>query len=348
MAKNNNKHNGVIELWGHEFKKAGEGLDRGQVESFIEELMKKHEALLKRTEHLTSLTKLAEKTIVEADTVAKQVRGEAEEKANEEAKVILSEAEEKAKTEAKAILSEAEEKGQKLAEGKKAEVLAKVEQEVEAIKAKAQQEAEKMLEEKAKEIQPELRKNAKRLYEELTSQLEGLKQQVAAFEKELDQKLALPPEKASAPVEETSPVNDKAGPVDEKAGQADEKASPAEEETSQTDNEFLELFQPASDSDDQPEWELEILPPIDLTQILDIINYLDDQPEVQQTELIPHMERPKITVFLNKPIAMINVLKGLPQVAQVTEDNAGSNGSDVKPRKVKIELSRRTAPRSSN
>jgi len=313
MAKNNKNNNGVIELWGHEFKKAGEGLDRGQVESFVEELMKKHEALLKRTEHLASLTNLAEKTIVEADTVAKQVR---------------SEAEEKARAEAKAILSEAEEKAQKLAQGKRAEALAKVDQEVKAIKAKAQQEAEKMLEEKTKEIQPELRKSVKRLYGELLSQLESLKQQVVALEKELDQKLAHPPEKTSAELEETSQ---------------------ADEETGQADNEFLELFQSASEADeDQPEWELEILPPIDLTQILDIINYLDDLPEVRQTELIPHMERPKITVFLNKPISMIDILRELPQIAHVTEDTTGRNGSDVKPRKAKIELSRRAASKPSN
>jgi cell division initiation protein len=314
MAKNNNnKNNGVIELWGREFKKAGEGLDQGQVESFIEELMKKHDALLKRTEHLTSLTKLAEKTIVEADAVAKQVRSEAEEKAKAEAKVILSEAEEKAR---------------KLAQEKRAEALAKVDQEVKAVRARAQQEAKKMLEEKTKEIQPELRKSVKRLYGELLSQLENLKQQVVALEKELDQKLALPLEKTNAAPEETSQ---------------------ADRETGQADNEFMELFQSAKETDEgQPEWELEILPPIDLTQILDIINYLDDLPEVRHTELIPHMERPKITVFLNKPISMIDILRELPQVAHVTDDTTGSNGSDVKPRKAKIELSRRTAPKPSN
>jgi cell division septum initiation protein DivIVA len=312
MAKNN-KNNGVIELWGHEFKKSGDGLDRGQVVSYIEELMKKHEALLKRTEHLTSLTKLAEKTIVEADTVAKQVR---------------SEAEEKAKAEAKAILTEAEEKAHKLAQEKRAEALARVDQEVKAVKAKAQQEAEKMLEERTKEIQPELRKSVKRLYGELLSQLESLKQQVVALEKEFDQKLSRPLEKTSAELEETSQTD---------------------EETGRADKEFLELFQSASEADEeQPEWELEILPPIDLTQILDIINYLDDLPEVRQTELIPHMEQPKITVFLNKPISMIDILRELPQVAHITEDKTGTNGSDVKPRKAKIELSRKAASKPSN
>jgi hypothetical protein len=191
-----------------------------------------------------------------------------------------------------------------------------------------------------------------------------------ALEDELEQKLAQPVENSSIVTEETVQVNREDSQPDKetvqahredsqpdkeavqanrKNGHADKEASQAEEETGQADKEFLELFQPASEADeDQPEWELEILPPIDLNQILDIINYLDDQPEVQQTELIPHMERPKITVFLNKPLAMINILRALPQVANVTEDTTGSNGSDVKPRRAKIELSRRAASKPSN
>jgi myosin heavy subunit len=366
MAKN--KHNGVIELWGHEFKKAGEGLDKGEVKSFVDELMKKHEALLKRTEHLSSLTKLAEKTIEEADNVAKQVR---------------SEAEEQARTESKTIISEAEEQAQKLIEGKRAEALATVNQEVEAIKAKAQQEAENMLEERTKEIQPELRKNIKRLYGELLSQLENLKQQVVTLEEELDQKLFQTPEETSTVVEETSQVAEETSQVAEETSQVAEETSQVAEETSQvaeetsqvaeeisqaveeisqedrgtsqegeeasqSDNEFLELFQPASETgEDQPEWELEILPPIDLTQILDIINSLDSLNEVKQTELIPQMDRPKITVFLSQPIELLDILRELPQVAQVTEVTGTSNG-DAKPRKAKIELSRKGAYKPSN
>jgi cell division septum initiation protein DivIVA len=320
MAKNN-KRNGVVELWGHEFKKAGDGLDKAEVVSFVDELMKKHEALLKRADHLSSLTKLAEKTIVEADDVAQQVKSEAEEQAKSEAKAILSKAEEQAKSEAKAILSEAEEQAQKLVEEKRAEALAKVNREVEAIKAKAQQQAEALLEEKTREIQPELRNNVKRLYGELLTQLDSLKEQVVALEKELEQKLSQPPA-------ETSDVEE------------------PKTETGKADNEFLELLQPASETDEaEPEWELEILPPIDLTQILDIINYLDGLAEVEQTELIPQMDKPTITVFLRQPIDMVDILKTLPQVASVTEDTDGAEG---KPRKAQIELPRQIVTPQSN
>ena len=323
MTKNN-KRNGVVELWGREFKKVGDGLDKKEVVSFVDELMKKHEALLKRAEHLSSLTKLAEKTIVEADNVAQHVKSKAEEQAKSEAKTILSEAEEQAKSEAKNILSEAEEQAQKFIEEKRAEALARVNHEVEAIKAKAQQQAEKLLEEKTKEIQPVLRNNVKRLYGELLTQLDGLKEQVVALEKELEQKLSQPSAETST-VEEPEKVSVEAG---------------------KADNEFLELLQPAGETDEaEPEWELEILPPIDLTQILDIINYLDGMAEVEQTELIPQMDKPTITVFLRQPIDMVDILQALPQVASVTEDTDGAEG---KPRKAQIELPRQIVTPQSN
>jgi cell division septum initiation protein DivIVA len=338
MAKNN-KRDGVVELWGHEFKKAADGLDKAEVMSFVGELMKKHEALLKRAEHLSSLTKLAEKTIVEADNIAKQVQ---------------SEAEEQAKTEAKAILSEAEEQAQKLIEEKRADALAKVNREVEAIKAKAQQQAEALLEEKTKEIQPELRNNVKRLYGELLTQLDSLKEQVVALKEELDQKLSQPPEKTST-VEELNNVNEELNNVNEELNKVSEKPSKVEmeadkvNEAGKVDNEFLELIRPANETgEDEPEWELEILAPIDLTQILDIINHLDSLAEVEQTELIPQIDRPTITVFLRKSIDMVNILRTLPQVAQVTEVTMTSNGDAIKPRKAQIELSGKTASKQSN
>jgi len=305
MAKNDN-NNGVVKLWGHEFKKAKDGLDKEQVVSFVNELMNEHETLLKRAEHLSSLTQLAEKTIVEADNVAKQVQKEAGDKA---------------KAGANAIVAKAEEQAQKLIQEKSAEAVAIANKEAEAIKAKAQQRAEALLEEKAKEIQPELRNTAKRLYGELLAQLESLKQQVGALEKEFEHKL-------SQPLEDTGKVSVEAG---------------------KTGDDFLELIQTTDEtSKDEPEWELEILPPIDLTQILDIINHLDSLPQVVRTELIPQADKPSIMVFLRQPIDLIDILRTLQQVAQVTEDTTESGGAEGKPRKAQIELPRQTVPQESN
>jgi cell division initiation protein len=303
MAKNNNNSNGVVELWGHEFKKTADGLDKGEVISFVTELMKKNESLLKRADHLESLTKLAEKTIMDADEVAKQVQEEAKEQA---------------KAEAKKILSGAEEEAQRLIEERKAEATAVAKREAEAIKAKAQKQAETILEEKIKEIQAELKGNAKTLYQELIKQLEGLKQQVVTLESDLDQKLSHPPA---------------------------ETAKETLEEGGKADKDFLTLLQPEEEAvEDEPEWELEILPPIDLTQILNIINYLDALPQVVRTELIPQMDKPTIMVFLRQPIEMLNILETLPQVASATEEAT----AEGKPRRARIELPRQTVIQQSN
>ena len=326
MAKNN-KQNGTIEIWGHRFKKAGEGLEKAGVVAFVEDLMKKNEALIKRADHLSSLTKLAEKTIVEADKVAKQVQNEAEEQA---------------KSEATEILGQAEEQARKLIEEKRAEALAKANQEVEATKAKARQQAEAVLQERIKELQPEVKNNIKRLYGELLTQLDNLKHQVTVLEKELDQKLSQPPPETAQKTE--APAQKAEEPV-QKAEEPVQKA----EEPIQNDKDILELLHPPEKiGGNEPYWALKVLRPIDLTQIMSIINYLDGLDEVEQTELIPQIEQPTITVFLSQPIDMIDILKELPQVARVTEEKSASNGGAVKTRRAQIELAGKTAPKSNN
>ena len=301
MGKNANKK-GAAQLWGHEFNRAENGLDEEQVVSFVNELMNEREELLKSVEHLSSLTRLAEKTVVEADNVAQQTQKEAAEQA---------------KAEANAIVAKAEEEAQQVVEEKRAEAIAMADREAEAIKANAQQQAELMLGERAKRIQPELRGVAKRLYGELLSQLESLKQQVVASEEEFDHNL-------SQPLEETSNVN---------------------METDKVSDEFLELIQTIDETNaSEPEWELEVLPPIDLTQMIDIMNYLDRLPEVEKTELIPRVDRPSIMVFVCEPIHLVDMLRTLPQVAQVIEDVTEGAGANGKPRKVQIVLSGKTVP----
>jgi vacuolar-type H+-ATPase subunit H len=309
MAKNDN-NNGIVELWGREFAKTREGLDEEQVVSFINELMSKYETLRNRTEHLSSLTKLAEKTIVEADNVAKDLQKEAEDKAG---------------AEANAIIAEAEEQAQKIIQEKSAEAVAMANREAEAIRARARQQAESLLEEKTKEIQPKLRDTVQSLYRELLSQLESLKQQVVTLEEEFESKLSQSLEDTNA---DTSNENT---------------------EAANTSNEFLELIQtPNETSEGEPDWEVEILPPIDLTQILDIINHLDSLSEVENTELIPQADKPSIMVVLREPIDLIDILAKLPQVAQVTEDITESNSAEGKPKKAQVELSATTVPQESS
>jgi hypothetical protein len=79
-------------------------------------------------------------------------------------------------------------------------------------------------------------------------------------------------------------------------------------------------------------------------QALGIMTSLDSLPEIEKTELIPDINKPSIAVFVRKPIHLINILRTLPQVAEVKEGAPDGAGADSKPRKVQIVLSASSKP----
>ena len=296
----------TVELWGRKFKRAKYGLDEEEVASFINELISERDMLIKHQEHLSSLTTLAERTVVEADNLAKQIQKETVDQA---------------KAEANTIVARAEEQAQKIIEEKGAEAVAMAGREAEAITANAQQQAELLLAEKAKEISSQLRDMAHRLYRELLLQLESLRQEVEALKAEFEYKLS----------------------------SLSQKASTVAVEAGKRDTEFQEIFRaPDQTNTGEPEWELQILPPLDIMQTLGIMTSLDRLPEVEKTELIPDLEKPSIIVFVRQPIHLTDMLRALPQVAEVKEDATYVAGADNKPIKVQIALSGKTVSKKSN
>jgi len=296
----------TVELWGRKFKRAKYGLDEEEVASFINELISERDMLIKHQEHLSSLTTLAERTVVEADNLAKQIQKETVDQA---------------KAEANTIVARAEEQAQKIIEEKGAEAVAMASREAEAITANAQQQAELLLAEKAKEISSQLRDMAHRLYRELLLQLESLRQEVEALKAEFEHRLSL----------------------------LSQEASTVAVEAGKRDTEFQEIFRaPDQTNTREPEWELQILPPLDIMQTLGIMTHLDRLPEVEKTELIPDIEKPLIIVFVRQPIYLTDMLRALPQVAEVKEDATYVAGADNKPIKVQIALSGKTVSKKSN
>jgi len=98
------------------------------------------------------------------------------------------------------------------------------------------------------------------------------------------------------------------------------------------------------DSQDKPiyekEVELEILPPLDIKQIMGIMRYLDSLAEVENTELIPLTDRPLIVVSLCEPVHLIELLKTLPEVEEVKEvTDEEVARTEGKRRKIQIMLS---------
>ena len=90
----------------------------------------------------------------------------------------------------------------------------------------------------------------------------------------------------------------------------------------------------------KPDWEVEILPPFNVARVMEVVAFLDQLPQVANTEMIvPKIDMPSILVFLREPMNFVDVLQTIHAVAYVEEvrpDTAATNGDS---RKVRIALS---------
>jgi hypothetical protein len=93
----------------------------------------------------------------------------------------------------------------------------------------------------------------------------------------------------------------------------------------------------AGDEAGEPEWDVEVVPPIDIMKIMNIVSYLDGLPEVSRTEIIPRNDRTSIIVYVSRPIEMLDLIKGLPEVAHA--EDMGLSGDNGKLKKISVALS---------
>ncbi|MFC1938882.1 ATP synthase F0 subunit B [Chloroflexota bacterium] len=95
-AKDSSAQGDLVKLHSWEIGRVNNGLDETKVVEIIKELVSERDTLIERTEHLSSLTRLAEQTITSADKLAKQIETEANQRAEAKAANVLAEAEEQA------------------------------------------------------------------------------------------------------------------------------------------------------------------------------------------------------------------------------------------------------------
>jgi vacuolar-type H+-ATPase subunit H len=172
------------ELFGRTFKLVRNGLDEDEIRSFVDSLIEQNASLLAKLEHLDSLKKLAEMTVIEAQKEAESIRVEIEGNANAKAAAILAEGTEAAEKQVKERIEEAKRYADVINTG--AEVIrAAAEEEANRLKAEAAQNAEELLREirasSKKEAQDSLRirkeqfkKHYKQIYKELLANLDSI------------------------------------------------------------------------------------------------------------------------------------------------------------------------------
>lgn len=332
----------VVVLGGREFKRAKNGLDETEVASFINKLIDERDKLAESQDHVASLNRLAERTIIEADKLAEQIK---------------TEAAEQAKADSAAIVDKAKEQARQIVEKKVAEAVKLADEEAMAIKAKAEEEAALLLENQKNKIQRELRDLVNQQSGYLLEELERLKQQAASIQADFDNGSPAFGERERAAsagiaqekygVEGGISEQSEAMPagLSEKAhGEHPHQPEPISGATEDAEKSFepsgpLDIGEQSESG--KPQWEVEITPPFEIATIMEVVSFLDQLPEVANTEMVvPQIDAPLILVFLRKPMNVVDVLQKLPAVSfveEMTSDVAATNG---KPRKLRISLYR--------
>ena len=94
--------------------------------------------------------------------------------------------------------------------------------------------------------------------------------------------------------------------------------------------------------------ELNILSPVNLSQLVEIQRYLQDWPGIGITELRPNSNGYSIILALDKPIQLTNILKQLPEVEDAREDTVDKDEmlDGIAPSKDRVRRISITVPRN--
>jgi cell division septum initiation protein DivIVA len=177
------------ELRKPKFKTVKNGLDEAEVFSYINELIEQNKNLSSKLEHIDSLTRLAERTVIEADSESERIKKEIEENANAKAAATIAEAEKKAKTEANSVIAEA----QRRAEQRKQELVAAAEEQAQTILKDAVVKAEKIesdANEEANNTIAEAEQKASSIEQQAEDTLKSAQEKSEAIKSDADKKAA--------------------------------------------------------------------------------------------------------------------------------------------------------------
>ncbi|HXY75059.1 MAG TPA: hypothetical protein VEH58_07015 [Dehalococcoidales bacterium] len=358
-GSNGNNGNGQLEesltIGERSFTKTRLGLDETEVREYIEELIEQCDTLKKKEDRINALKELAENTVIEANAISQKIKDQAANKAKAEAEKILSKAEQdssnikdqavnkakveaekilskaeqesssikdqainKAKVEAEKILSKAEQDSSYFIESTKAEAKVSAQKEADEIRSQAYDQVKVLRAEQLDKIKSEAATLAQTLQKGLLDYLDNMRSQVQSLSNtfeaiKIDDVVTFPlPKVDKKPVNVPKPKTDHALTEDEKGN-------------------LLDAI---------PWLEVEVLPPLDIEKIMELISRLEALPEVKTTDLLPETPNPLIRVFLTESSPLGDLLRTLPQVQEVREieDSTGDAKNPEKRQRIQIVL----------
>ena len=293
--ENNKSERNVRELFGSSLKNVKDG---ERIIAFMEKLAVERDTLEERQQHLTSLTRLFEKAIYDADDLAAQIKKEAEEQA---------------RTEAGAILSQADEKIEQKMKEQRLEIVKMAEAEAQEIREKSSKELDTKLREKKAALQALFKDYSVRLYNEMLTQTESFKKQAALLEVDIEKSLSdlcisvspsVTPEMGRTENGGSAQVVSDENLILEQFVTDEMGGTDVSSNTSVTSMERIEL---------------EILPPRDKDAMEAIEVYLSGLEEVTAVDLRHLTDKTIIDVILSSKIDIIKAVSELPQVEQIQE-----------------------------
>ncbi len=173
----------VVNLWDQEFRVVREGLDRDEVEAFIQKLKEDHKPAMEPG-YVASLKKLAEQTVIEADKMGMAIKEEARRDAEAQASKIISEAQQKARQ----IIEEAVGTST-AASTETANIMRAAGEKAAQIEERAKEEADRMVERSREIVQKEIEGSFNRAYQRLFSDLQDLVKEARELETNLKAKV---------------------------------------------------------------------------------------------------------------------------------------------------------------
>ncbi len=144
-------------------KKTSPGLDEIEVRSYIDQLISQRDSLQKRQEHISALKELAEKTVIEANSLSQ---------------LMMQKATDQAKIEADKIRSKAEQDGEEILRQERIKAKDIAVKEAEALKIENQKQIASIREEQMKAIKTEAVSLAQRFQNELLTTIDSVTQSV--------------------------------------------------------------------------------------------------------------------------------------------------------------------------
>jgi len=297
-----------------------------------------------KLENLDSLTRFAERTVVEAAKQAKIIKTEIEEKAKAKANSIISYAEEKARIEADRIIAEAELRTQERGKGiiaasqQEAQGLIELtEQKLAAFKRTNQSEAKRLIAEAKRAAEQQVQdilNNAKEKTEESAQIIKQEAEQLLAkkaselrkdelkeiFESIHQKLLSLSELFESPPVITTGEDSILVEAADEEvSGNVQPESTgkePQEQHTSapeKTEGEDPDLFDGTV--------ELALPPPVALDQMLQLHKFLKETPHVDVLNLGGSVEKGiTIRIVMDSPTPLLKIIGDLPEVGAISEE----------------------------